>query len=191
MNRTRLMSALSIGLGAALVTGCSSGAVSKASSGSAGQGPATASPSAVVGSPAATTTSFEGTWQAGPTPVESVLDHLAKVRLGRFTPDFLQGHAPTEQISYGLKLQGGVVLVTSTIDGQAQGVMDREQYRAAGHTLSLEPFGSDCSSAFRWRVAGGRLTLRPTSDSCPDYKGAPDLVYMHSLYGSAPYVRAL
>lgn len=147
------------------------------------------SASSTTSSPPASAAPFEGTWRAGPFLLREVHQHLRQEDLGQWTTDIAEGRPPTTELVYDLKLQGGGLLLNVTIDGETQGVWDRQSYTTDGRTIAFSVENGTCSSTFRWDVAGDLLTFRLLKDTCPDYEGTPDSAYMETLYASVPYRR--
>lgn len=138
-------------------------------------------------SPPAATSDVEGTWRAGPFALRDVTQHLQQEGLDRWADAFAEGRPPTTELVYDLKLQGGGLLLSVTIDGETQGVWDRQSYTAEDRRITFST--GTCSSELGWRVAGDELTFRLLRDACPDYQGTPDKVYLQALYASVPYTR--
>jgi outer membrane protein TolC len=173
---------------AAMLSSCSNAphheATAAAAPASDAPAPAPATSAAVASAP-----ELNGTWHAGPAPYADVVAALHDAGLDNAANTVLQGNKPSSRVAYDLKIQGGFVLLTSTVDAQPQGVQDREAYTSSGQTITLKPIGSSCSSTFTWAVDSDRLTLDLSEDTCPDYEGTPDAAMMTALYTALPFQR--
>jgi hypothetical protein len=150
----------------------------------------TGTPSASA-SPAAAEPAPAGTWRAGPAPYAAVVTVLRDAGLGQWADVVLNGSEPTSQVTYDLKIQGGMVLLSSAVDDRPMDVQDREAYTVEGQTLTLKPLSASCASTFTWTVSGDQLAMRLSEDTCPDYQGTPDEAYMRALYTALPFRRVV
>jgi hypothetical protein len=175
---------LTLGL-LALTGGCDSSPEAEPAAAATPTTPTTSAASSAPAVPAPP----EGTWRAGPVPYSVVVDALNDAALGQWTDAVLKGTSPSSQVSYDMKVQGGFVLLTSTVDDRPLGVQDREGFTADGSTITLEPIGSSCASIFGWHVKADQLTLALTEDTCLDYQGTPDEAYMRALYTAMAFTR--
>jgi hypothetical protein len=132
---------------------------------------------------------LEGTWSAGPIPAQAVVDHLESVGLGQWADGALAGAPRDAAIEYQLKLQGGRLTMARAVDDAASDIQDVEGYEVSGDRVTFTPQTSTCSTTFDWQVRGGRLRLHPVSDSCPPYRGTPDIAFMEALYGAVAFTR--
>ena len=100
---------------AALSAGCGGGSDEEPTA----TGPSTtaAAATAVATTPAAEPAQpFEGTWQAGPAPFTKVVGALRKAGLGEYAETVIQGNDPSSRLTSELKVQGGYVLMTWSVD---------------------------------------------------------------------------
>ncbi len=132
---------------------------------------------------------FEGSWRAGPAPFAKVVAALDKAGMGQYADNVIQGNDPSSQLTTDLKVQGGFVLLSWSVDDRTQGVQDRQAYTASETAIELQPIGSSCRAAFNWTVTGDRLRFDLVDDTCPDYQGTPDAAIMVGLYASVPFQR--
>ena len=175
---------------AALTAGCGGGSADETSAAA----PSTTAAAASVGpagpaGPSEPAQPFEGTWRAGPAPFAKVVAALDRAGMGEYAEEVIQGNDPSSQVTADLKVQGGFVLLSWSVDDRTQGVQDRQAYTASGSTIELQPIGSSCRAAFNWTVTGDRLRFDLVDDTCPDYQGTPDAAIMVGLYASAPFQR--
>ncbi len=129
----------------------------------------------------------EGTWQTGPLRASVVVANLGDHGLGRWSAAWLAGRAPTDLVTYSLKLSAGQLTLTQELNGVSQGIEDSQMYTLSGHRITLRPIDATCASLFDWAVSADQLTLAFVSDDCPPYRGTPDEVFMRALYTSAPF----
>ena len=101
----------------------------------------------------------------------------------------LQGNDPSSRLTSELKVQGGFVLMTWTVDDRQLGFQDRQAYTASGSTIELVPLGAACRAAFNRTVTDDVLRFELVDDTCPDYQGAPDAAILTGLDGALPFER--
>jgi hypothetical protein len=147
--------------------------------------PSSVAPTLVPGSDARPP---EGTWEATLTGAR-IAAELRRNGLGASIGDVLGDATEASSIAYTLKLEGGVLTMTTSVDGVSRGVQDSQLAHITGDRVVVTPHGADCNAALGWRVRGDVLTLDLRRDSCPDYQGSPDEAYLRSLYTSTSFTR--
>ena len=62
--------------------------------------------------------------------------------MGDYAENVIQGNDPSSQLTTELKVQGGFVLMSWSVDDRTQVVQDRQGYTASESAIELLPIGA-------------------------------------------------